>query len=134
MREKYACVLDAEGFYKTLVLLLGELGEEQIQYYTLQEGERLLEREAPNHKPYADADGFIKPKWSTQIWVEGATAEEISAWERQHPAPEPTPPTSDEINAQAIAELSLLQAQQAAEINAAVAELSILIAGGTANV
>lgn len=43
----------------------------------------------------------------------------------------PVQPTADEVNSQAIAELSILQAQQSAQTNMAIAELSVLIGGAT---
>lgn len=45
----------------------------------------------------------------------------------------PIQPTADEVNSQAIAELSILQAQQSTQTNMAIAELSVLI-GGVTNV
>lgn len=140
MNYKHACVIDSAGFYKTLVLVISEKDEsgkvqQKIQSYTLKEGESVLDASLPVWKPYVGADGHIKPRWDGKQWVEGASSDEISAWEQQHPAPKPAPPTIDEVNTQAIAELSLVQAQQTAESNQAIAELSILIAtGGTANV
>lgn len=49
------------------------------------------------------------------------------------PEPEPPPPTPQEVNAQAIAELSMLQAQESTVTQQAIAELSILVAGGGTN-
>ncbi len=46
------------------------------------------------------------------------------------PAP---PPTPQEVNARAIAELSMLQTQESTVTQQAIAELSILVAGGGTN-
>lgn len=57
-------------------------------------------------------------------------AAELAEIEANRP---PAKPTADEVNSQAIAELSILQAQQSAQTNMAIAELSVLI-GGASNV
>ena len=46
--------------------------------------------------PHAGADGFIKPAWNSPAWIESATSEEIEAWEAEHPAPSPAPPSESE--------------------------------------
>lgn len=105
MDYKHSCVIDAQNLYKTFVLVLfveneEHQQEEQIQYYTLQEGEQLLDTAPPAMRPYAGAAGFVSPKWDTDTsaWVEAATEEEIAAWEAEHPAPElpdPSEPSGD---------------------------------------
>lgn len=104
MNYKHCCVVGADGAYKTFVLVLLEQGEddetvEHVQHYKLAEGERLIDAHPPAMRPYAGAAGFIKPRWDSIAWVEGATDEEIAAWEAEHPAPEepedPTPPSGD---------------------------------------
>lgn len=104
MNYKHCCVVGADGAYKTFVLVLLEQGEdgetvENVQHYKLVEGERLIGVHPPAMRPYAGAAGFIKPRWDSIAWVEGATDEEIAAWEAEHPAPEvPEPqPSTDEI-------------------------------------
>lgn len=77
MNYKHSCVIDAEGYYKTLVLVLlepDENGQEQenIQYYTLQEGETLLDTAFP-------AD-ILKARWNGTEWEETATPEELEQW------------------------------------------------------
>ena len=64
--------------------------EEEIQYYTLQPGERLVDAEPPTMRPYAGSTGFVRPKWDadTSVWTEAANEEEIAAWEAEHPATE----------------------------------------------
>lgn len=99
MDYKHSCVIDAQNLYKTFVLVLlaeNEEGqqEEKIQYYTLQDGEQLVDTAPPVMRPYAGAAGFISPKWDADAaaWVEAASAEEIAAWEAEHPAPEAPAP------------------------------------------
>ena len=100
MDYKHSCVIDADGNYKTLVLVLLEEGDEgesreAIQYYELLEGESLVDTAPPVMRPYAGADGFVSPRWDTDTaaWVEAATEEEIADWEAEHPAPDvPEPP------------------------------------------
>ena len=91
MGYKHCCVVDADGVYKTFVLVLMEQGEnpENVQGYTLAEGERLLDAPPPGIKMQAGGAGFVKPRWDEDAaaWVEGATAEELAAWEAAHPAP-----------------------------------------------
>lgn len=94
MNYKHCCVVGADGAYKTFVLVLLEQGEddeiaETVQGYTLDEGERLLDVQPPLIKNHAGSAGFVKPRWDedTAAWVEGASAEELAAWEAEHPAP-----------------------------------------------
>ena len=65
MGYKYYSVINIQNRYKTLVLAVNESDEsgdaqEKIQYYTLLEGERLIDAAPPAIRPYAGADGFIK--------------------------------------------------------------------------
>lgn len=97
MNYKHCCVVDADGAYKTFVLVLLEKGEdgekvESVQHYKLAEGEQLVATKPPAIRPYAGAAGFIKPRWDSIAWIEAATDEEIAAWETEHPAPEVTEP------------------------------------------
>ena len=99
MDYKHSCVIDAQNLYKTFVLVLlveSEEGqqEEKIQYYTLQDGEQLVDTAPPVMRPYAGATGLISPKWDagTSAWVEAASEEEIADWEAEHPAPEAPEP------------------------------------------
>lgn len=140
MDYKYACVVDADGNYKTLVLVLLEQGAEgqckwNIQHYTLQEWERLIDTAAPITHPYAGADGFILPSWNKalQKWVEGATAEEIAAWEAEHPAPEPPPMSELTMTQLAVAELAQAVEDNNTANQLAVAELAEAMMGGEAS-
>ena len=94
MEYKHSCVVDAQNLYKTFVLVLlveneEHQQEEQIQCYKLLEGEMLVDTAPPVMRPYAGAAGLVSPKWAadTSAWVEGATEDEIAAWEAEHPAP-----------------------------------------------
>ena len=98
MDYKHCCVIDAQNRYKTLVLVVNEPDEtgelqEKVQYYTLSEGERLIDAAPPVMRPHAGVDGFIKPAWEGSEWIESATSEEIEAWAAEHPSPPPAPPT-----------------------------------------
>ncbi|MFV0497182.1 MAG: hypothetical protein ACK5L0_03285 [Candidatus Fimivivens sp.] len=138
MSYKHACVVDADGLYVSLVLVLTEPtqdGTEQaaIQHYTLQEGDVLIDAAPPDYRAYTGAVGLVTPCWDGATWIEAATTEEVAAWEAAHPAPEAPLPSIGAINAMAIAELSMAQAQQSTESAMAITELSILI-GGIGNV
>lgn len=94
MNYKHCCVVDADGAYKTFVLVLLEQGEdgettETVQGYTLAEGERLLDVHPPIIKDHVGSPGFVCPRWDedAETWCEGATAEELAAWEAEHPDP-----------------------------------------------
>ena len=104
MDYKFCCVVNFKLQYVRLVLVLLPKGEEpQIQGYSLADGESLVDAAPPIIRAHAGSAGFIKPKWDfdTLVWVEGATAEEIAAWETEHPAPEVPPPSQlDSIEAQ----------------------------------
>lgn len=106
MNYKHSCVVDADGAYKTFVLVLLEEGEggetvENVQNYELKDGERLIDAKPPTMRPYAGAAGYIYPRWDddTGGWIECATEDEIADWEAEHLAPEepedPTPPGGD---------------------------------------
>ncbi|MEG0541742.1 MAG: hypothetical protein RR528_05395 [Angelakisella sp.] len=91
---KHCCVIDAAGFYVTLVLVLLQAdpdgsAKENIQYYTLGTGESLIDAPAPV--------SLIKPQWNGASWVEGATPEELAAAEAaKPPAPSTPPPTLEQ--------------------------------------
>lgn len=106
---KHCCVIDENNLYVTLVLcFIYRSGEEETlepQYYTLPEGSRIVQANAPSQRPHAGAEGLIIPKWDDEFenWIEGATEEEISAWEIEHPAPEvPDPNESLESRVDAL--------------------------------
>lgn len=106
MNYKHSCVVDAKFIYKTLVLVLltqADQGEEQewkVQNYTLAEGEQLIDTAPPIMRPYTGEAGLVTPRWDAvaSAWVEGATEEEVAAWEAEHPAPElpESVPTAEE--------------------------------------
>lgn len=100
------CVVDAKGYYITLVNATVEISESKkeevihVEYREMQAGESLVLRtdecRQPTLKPYAGAAGFVKSMWDGTAWVEAATAAEIAAWEKAHPAPPVPPPTENE--------------------------------------
>ncbi|MGO5027236.1 DUF4376 domain-containing protein [Candidatus Agathobaculum pullicola] len=88
------CAVDAGGLYRALVTMQTEQGtdgepKENVLGYTLAEGERLIDTAPPTKRLHAGTTGFVKPRWDEDAtaWVEGATAEELAAWEAEHPDP-----------------------------------------------
>lgn len=88
------CVVNADGLYRAFVTVQTEQSAdgartETVLGYKMIEGERLIDALPPDIKNNAGAKGFVKPKWAeiAKAWVEGATAEELAAWEAEHPAP-----------------------------------------------
>ena len=77
MTEKYCCVIDETGRYVTYVIVLNN----QVQHYTLKDGETLIDAKPPAIKHHTGTSGFMHPAWdaNTSTWVEGATAAEIAA-------------------------------------------------------
>lgn len=99
---KHYCVIDSRKRFVTLVLVHDINGAQEIQGYTLKLGEALVDTNFPTMRPCAGAEGFINPTWDGFAWVESATADEISAWEKLHPAedvpePEVEPDVWDEL-------------------------------------
>lgn len=96
-KEKHCSVIDAEGKHVTYVLVKirdkpledGTTEQvEEIQNYTLKDGEQLVDAQPPVMRQHAGSTGFIAPIWGGSDWQETATADEIAAWEQAHPAPE----------------------------------------------
>lgn len=112
MNYKHCCVVDTENNYRTYVLvLLGRDPEtggpvEDVQIYTLQAGERLVDAAPPILREHVGAEGYIRPRWDadTSAWIEGATAAVIAAWEAEHP--DPNARTLEQLRADKLAELS----------------------------
>ena len=109
--EKHCSVIDAEGRHVTYVLVkirdkpLEDGGTEQVeevQNYTLKDGEQLVDASPPSMRQHAGSVGYIAPVWGGSDWQEIATADEIAAWEKEHPAPEikPAPMTNAELEAE----------------------------------
>lgn len=120
--EKHCSVIDAEGRHVTYVLVKirdkpledgGTERVEEVQNYTLKVGEQLVDAQPPVMRQHAGSTGFISPIWDGSQWAETATADEIAAWEQEHPAPEATP--EPKSNAELEAENKLLKAQIAAQ-------------------
>lgn len=72
MNYKHSHVVNTDG-YKTAFVLVHILddGTEQIQFYTLKDGERLVDTPPPGD--------LVKPRWNGIMWRESATKEEIAA-------------------------------------------------------
>lgn len=125
-KEKHCSVIDAEGRHVTYVLvkirdkpLEGGTTErvEEVQNYTLKVGEQLVDAQPPVMRTHAGSTGFIAPIWGGSDWQETAAADEIAAWEQEHPAPEvkPAPKSNAELeseNAKLKQQVSALADQQ----------------------
>lgn len=109
--EKHCSVVDAEGRHVTYVLVKirdkpledGTTEQvEEIQNYTLKDGEQLVDAQPPVMRQHAGSTGFLSPIWGGSDWQETATADEIAAWEQAHPAPEvvPSPMSNAELEAE----------------------------------
>ena len=120
--EKHCSVIDAEGRHVTYVLVKirdkpledgGTERVEEVQNYTLKDGEQLVDASPPVMRQHAGSTGFISPVWDGSQWAETAAADEIAAWEKEHPAPEIVPAPMS--NAELEAENKLIKAQIAAQ-------------------
>ena len=90
MTEKHCCVLSSANEYKLLVRVIVDKEQNEIvQGYKLKEGEILIDAQPPTRKAHAGNAGFVTPRWDEDAaaWVEGASAEELAAWEADHPDP-----------------------------------------------
>lgn len=94
MGLKQCCIVDESGIYVDLFAVKTEQSPdgtttETVLGYKLAEGERLLDALPPAMRNHAGSPGFVKPRWDEDAaaWVEGATEEEISSWEVEHPDP-----------------------------------------------
>ena len=110
-KEKHCSVIDAEGRHVTYVLVKirdkpledGSTERvEEVQNYTLKDGEQLVDASPPVMRQHAGSTGFISPIWDGSQWAETAAADEIAAWEKEPPAPEikPAPMTNAELEAE----------------------------------
>ena len=130
--DKCMCVVDADGNYAEFVMVTithDELGAlYTVHYYDIVEGEQLIDAVPPTRRPYAGTDGFVRPRWDfdAKVWCEDATAEEITAWEAEHPAPEPVPNVPSETE-QLMARVAELEADKAerAELEAMAAAIEM---------
>lgn len=109
MNLRQCCIIDNAGIYIDLFLVKTEQASdgtttETVLGYTMAEGERLIDAPPPIIKNHTGSAGFITPKWDddTEAWTEGASAEEIAAWEVEHP----DPVSLEEKRAAKIAEMS----------------------------
>lgn len=94
MSLKQCCIIDNVGTYVDLFSVKTEQNSdgtttENVLGYNFKDGERLLDVLPPLIKDHAGSVGFVRPRWdeSAAAWVEGATAEELAAWEAEHPDP-----------------------------------------------
>lgn len=124
--ERHCSVIDAKGEFVTFVLVqthdqTNERGEtesvQEIKSYSLKDGEQLIDAQPPIMRQHAGSTGFLSPVWGGSDWREKATADEIAAWEKEHPAPEivPAPKTNAELeseNAKLKQQVSALADQQ----------------------
>lgn len=124
--EKHCSVVDAVGRHVTYVLVKirdkpledgGTERVEEVQNYTLKDGEQLVDAQPPVMRQHAGSTGFLSPVWGGSDWQETATADEIAAWEQEHPAPEikPAPKSNAELeseNAKLKQQVSALADQQ----------------------
>lgn len=85
MTEKHCCVINAEKRYVTYVLVLVDQGVETVQNYALHEGEQLIDTTPPVMRTSTAPSGYIVPVWDGTAWAEGATEEEVAAWNELHP-------------------------------------------------
>ena len=119
--ERHCSVVDAKGEFVTFVLVqthdqTNERGEtesvQEIKSYSLKDGEQLVDAQPPVMRTHAGSNGFISPVWDGSQWAETAAADEIAAWEQEHPAPEVVPAPMS--NAELEAENKLLKQQVSA--------------------
>ena len=119
--EKHCSVIDAEGKHVTYVLVKirdkpledgGTERVEEVQNYTLKDGEQLIDAQPPVMRTHAGSVGYIAPVWGGSDWQETATADEIAAWEQEHPAPEVK--SAPKSNAELEAENATLRQQVSA--------------------
>ena len=93
---EHRCVVDEDNlFISFCVCNLFSVGDdiEVIPQggYKVPDGCHLLDANHPTMRRHAGTSGFITPKWDddTEAWIEAATAEQIAAWEAEHPDPVP---------------------------------------------
>lgn len=108
MNDGFWCVVDSKNIYRNYVEVIG--GE--VQGYTMQLNETLVCIDPPVMRTHAGTSGFVRSRWDGASWGEGATPEEIAAWEKEHPAPPSLPPSPIEL---LTAENHLLKAQMQAQ-------------------
>lgn len=131
--KRLLCVVDAGGAYVEFVEVTVTYDEEWETLgalftpycYVLKDGETLVDSNRPPHmRTHAGGDGLITPVWDLdgKVWLESATAEEIAAWELEHP----DPVTLEDARKAKLAELS-------ADCNAAiVAGCGVTLSDGSA--
>ena len=78
------CIIDEAGRYIDYAL---EDDSGVLQYYALRDGEQTVETLPPIFKGNAGTSGLVSPVWDGSAWTEGATDEEIAAFDAANPAP-----------------------------------------------
>ncbi|WP_017825511.1 hypothetical protein [Clostridium botulinum] len=75
-----------------------------VEEHELKDGEKVIE------KDWNIANAMLKPKWTGEEWVEGATEEEIKEHEEEN-KPKPKEPTEVEILKQQLLETQAIVAE-----------------------
>lgn len=100
MNNPHRCVIDKNGYYKTLIIVETEEDEngaptEVPRFYVLEKNEQLIEATPPD---------MTKAWWNGSDWEEKATPSEIEVMQKQRYEqsgltwpPEPPEPTTEEI-------------------------------------
>lgn len=73
MSYKHCCVIDKKKNYKEFVLVVNN----EVQGYTLQSGEKMIDAPFPG--------GLVRPKWDGNGWQETATESEIEKAKAERP-------------------------------------------------
>lgn len=85
----HRCVIDQDGYYITLVLLIEQPDGSTAPYaYMLCPGDTLIETPPPAN--------MLKPRWVDAAWEETASPKEIEDWKASKPVPLPAMPTKTE--------------------------------------
>lgn len=75
----FGIVINEQG-YKVEFVVLNE--DKTPQFYELKDDESIIE------EGWQFANTLLKAKWTGREWVEGATDEEIKAWQDSQPKPQ----------------------------------------------
>lgn len=111
MEMKYGIVIDSGGNKVDFVRVLLEQSNRMEKPLFSPERD-LHASEKIIYDDWQSANNMLKAHWTGTAWEETATPEEIAAWEKEHPAPPPLPPSPIELLA---AENHLLKAQMQAQ-------------------
>ncbi|WP_321994840.1 hypothetical protein [Clostridium butyricum] len=119
----YKSIIDKNGFIiERCVLFI----EDMPQYFVITESMQILDMYNGN---------LIRPKWTGVEWIEGATDEEIRAWEENNKPVVKEPTSQDILNAKLISDnAELLKANEEQKKLNANLLLKIAMLGGNTNV